>query len=376
MNKPIKILVHGMTGNPGGMESCIMNYYRNISPEKIQFDFLGVNQEPVYRQEIVNRNSKVYLIPGRRRYDTHCRELNAIFKENRYDGLWSNRCSLPGTVPLFKIARKHNVPLRILHAHNTNNMTPGVSSKIFHEIDKYRIEKYTTDYWACSDKAGEYFFNEKAIKSPLYRIINNAIDADKFKFDGTVRDNTRKALKLDGKLVIGHVGRFHFQKNHQFLMRVFHEIYKKEPNAALLLIGDGELRPKIENMTKSLNLTGAVHFLGARYDIPALLNAMDVQVFPSKFEGLGISLIEAQAASLHSFASTEVPKEAKITGCLSFVELKKSPAEWAKLILAKRNYKREDTTEEIRKAGYDIKTEAAKLEQYLIDRSDSIHANN
>jgi len=371
MDRPIKILVHGMTANPGGTESCIMNYCRNIGLEEVHFDFLCFNEYPAYSKEITSRGGKIYCIHGRRKYFAHCRELKSIFKENKYDGIWSNRCDLSGTVLLFKVARKFGVPLRILHAHSTGVMSSSLRiSRMFHEIDKYRIKKYVTDFWSCSEKASAFFFHKDVSRLPTHRIIKNAINANDFKFDGGVtRNNIRKVLGLDDKFVIGHIGHFSPVKNHAFLMQVFNEIYKKEPNSVLLLVGDGRLRSEIENMVKSLNLTKAVLFLGRRHDIPALLNAMDILVFPSKFEGLGIALIEAQAASLRSFASTEVPMEAKITDLLSFIDLKESPEEWAELILAKRDYKRIDMTEEICNAGYNIKTEAAKLEDYLLERA-------
>jgi len=375
MNKPIKILVHGMTGNPGGKESCIMNYCRNIDPDKIHFDFLCVNEPPAYSQEITNRGGKIYCIPGRRKYFTHYRELVSIFKENKYDGFWSNATSLPGVLLFFKIARKFGVPLRILHAHSSGIMSPIRNNRIFHEIDKRRIEKYVTDFWSCSEKASKFFYSLKTIKSSEHRIINNAINLDNFRFDSVLRDDIRKTSGLENKLVIGHIGHFSPVKNHAFLIRVFNEIYKKEPNAVLLLVGDGALRQEIEDMVKTLNVDDAVHFWGVRSDISTLLNAMDIFVSPSKFEGLPFCLIEAQALSLPCFTSTNVSSQAKITNLLSFIDLKETPEKWADLVLAKRNYKRINMTENIRKAGYDIKTEAANIEQYLLDRLDVIYAN-
>lgn len=244
-----------------------------------------------------------------------------------------------------------------------------------HKIVKLRIGKYVTNSWACSETAGKFFYTQKIIYSPKYRVINNAINTANFNFDNTVRENTRKILRLEDKFIIGHIGWFGFAKNHVFLIRVFHEIYKREPNAALLLVGDGELRSKIEDMVKSLNLTEVVHFLGIRSDVPALLNAMDMFLLPSNFEGLPVCLIEAQTVSLRCFASTNVSSETAITDLLSFVDLNKSPEEWAELILAKRDYRRVNMTEEIRMAKYDIKNEAVELEQYLLDGLENINAD-
>jgi glycosyltransferase involved in cell wall biosynthesis len=367
MNRQIRVLIHGMTGNLGGMENFIMNYYRNINQERVHFDFLCINNKPAYFQEIIDRGGKIYIISGRRRYITHYQKLDSLFKENKYDVFWSNRCSFPGTALLFKIARKNGVPFRIIHAHSSGNVGFLFNGGLFHVLESYRIEKLATDFWACSTTSANYCYRKKIMRSQKFKIINNAIDIDKFQFDTINRDNTRKKMKIDNKLVVGHVGSFLDVKNHIFLIRVFYEIHKKEPNAVLLLIGDGKLRSKIEDMVKSLNLADAVCFLGIRSDIPALLNAMDMFVFPSKFEGLGIALIEAQVASLHCFASTDVPLEAAITNFVSFIGLKKTPEQWADIILAGKNYSRYDMTEEIKKAGYDIKSESAKVEQYLYD---------
>jgi len=366
MEGPMKILIHGMTGNLGGMESCIINYYRNINSNKVRFDFLCVNERPVYYQEIIAKGSNVYIIPGRRKYFSHCKQLMSIFKEGNYDGLWSNRCDLSGTVLFFKIASMYSVPLRILHAHNSGNML-SFMNRFAHEIDKHRIKKYVTDFWSCSKKASHFFYSADIICSLKHKIIHNAIDVDKFQFNSTERFNIRKKMGLEDKIIIGHVGRFHFQKNHGFLLNVFYEIYKKKSNAVLLLIGDGELRLQIENSVKALGLINSVYFLGTRSDIPALLNAIDIFILPSKFEGLPVSLIEAQAMSLPCFTSTNVSSESAITESLYFVGLDKSPREWAEFMLEKNNV-RKNMAKKIKDGGYDIKTEATRLEEFLLNK--------
>ncbi|MDR0305262.1 MAG: glycosyltransferase family 1 protein [Chitinispirillales bacterium] len=373
MNRPIRILIHGMTANVGGLETFLMGYYRNVNPEKIQFDFLCVNDKPAYYQEIIKRGSKVYIIPGRRRYITYYRKLTSIFKKNKYDVFWSNRSNLAGTSLLFKIAFKQKVPVRIIHAHSTGSVGHWVYSGLFmHRIEMFWILKLATDFWACSSEAACYYFGKKFLKLATFKLIHNAIDNDKFNFNKQYRDITRESLSLSDKLVIGHIGMFGYAKNHNFVVRIFHEIYKKESNAVLLLVGDGKLRSEIETKVKFLCLKEVVHFLGIRSDIPALLNAMDIFLFPSKFEGLGIALIEAQATSLRCFASTTVPSAAAITNLLSFVDLQKKPEEWANIILSKRNYDRIDMTEEIQRARYDIKTQATELEHFLFKRVEQI----
>jgi glycosyltransferase involved in cell wall biosynthesis len=343
-----------------------MNYYRNINSGKIHFDFLCVNEKPVYYQEIIDKGSRIFIIPGRRKYFAYRRQLSLIFKKNKYDGIWSNRCSLPGTVPIFKAAYKHNVPLRIIHAHNAGNMG-SIINALSHGFDKYRIKKYATDFWACSAAAGRYFYSIKTIQSAKFKIIHNAIDAGRFGYNALMRNKTRNELKINDRLVIGHIGRFHFQKNHNFLLRVFREISKKNKDSLLLLIGEGELKGKIERSVKKYGLADNVRFLGVRGDIPELLNAMDIFLFPSKFEGLGMVLIESQAAALYSIASSSIPLEVKITDYISFVSLNKNAKEWADVILKSRNYARKNVNDDITNAGYNITVEAKKLEEFFLN---------
>lgn len=195
----------------------------------------------------------------------------------------------------------------------------------------------------------------------------NAIDCSKFCFDSEIRNEMRKSLHIEDKFVVGHVGRFTYQKNHGFLIDVFNEIHKINPKAVLLLIGDAvgnmSYYEKAKQKVQQYGLTGCVQFLGMRNDVPLLMQAMDCFVFPSKFEGLGIVGVEAQAAGLPCFFSDTITQELGITKLAHFISLNESPAKWAEIILNNRKTERKDMQPEIAAEGYDVKYEIHKLEK-------------
>jgi glycosyltransferase involved in cell wall biosynthesis len=192
------------------------------------------------------------------------------------------------------------------------------------------------------------------------KIIHNAINVKKFSFNAIARDKIRKEFSLENKFVIGHVGRFHEQKNHVFLIDVFAEAYKLDKNAILLLVGDGELKGDIEKKVKKLGLKDAVIFAGIRADIDNMYQCFDVFTLPSLFEGLPLTLIEAQCAGIAVVVSASVSTEANITGYLQYLPF--DIEMWAKAILEKKNFDRVDFSEKISEAGYDIVIETPKLE--------------
>jgi glycosyltransferase involved in cell wall biosynthesis len=268
---------------------------------------------------------------------------------------------------ILQFAKKQNVAKRIIHSHNSRNMSTLING-VLHTINKKRIEKYATDFWACSQMAAEYFYPHAVLSSDRFKIIHNAIEAERFSFNQASRNTKRKELAIDDALVLGHIGRFTSQKNHEFLLKIFSEIHIRVPNSVLLLIGDGPLYGSIKNYVHILGLADYVHFLGIREDIPELLHAMDFYIFPSIYEGLPIVLIEAQAASLYSVTSTAVSSETAITDMISFVDLKNTHKQWAELIISKTGYKRNNVYEEIQNKNYDIKTESILMEQLLLSK--------
>lgn len=362
----LKILIFGMTADYGGVESFIMSYFRNMNHKEISFDFIAYNQPPAFQREIEEAGSRIFVIPGRGRKLFSCiRQIKQILRETKYNAVWSNLCYLSDILVL-KYAKKAGVPVRIIHAHNNMNMSGAVNG-LFHKINRRKIWKTATHFWACSELAGEFFYPDRILKSERYRIVPNAVDTEKFAFNPQVRISVRSKLGLDDKYVIGNVGRLHFQKNQAFLLDVFKCVLSKKSNAFLLIAGEGGLRDMLEAKIRELGIENNVLLLGRRDDVSDLMQAMDVFVLPSLFEGLGIVLIEAQCCGLPCLTSSGVvPKEARVTDLLEYESLDEPAEKWAKHILNIGLKERTHKNKQVRKAGYDIVFQAKQLTNFFL----------
>lgn len=362
-----KVLVFGITDNPGGVESVIMNYYRNIDREKIQFDFLCNTEIVAYEDEIKKLGGTIYRITARSKNRKKYKiELDSFFKlhSKKYSTIWVNVCSL-ANIDYLIYAKKYGIKHRIIHCHNSQNMDSKLRG-ILHLINKPRLIEYATDFWTCNIKSNKWFYSNEIIKTGQIMPVNNAIDANAFKFDKKIRDAYRKKLNVENKFVIGHVGRFHFQKNQLFLIDIFNEIHKRNADSVLFLIGQGEDEAKIVSKIDSLGLNDSVKLLGTRNDVNKLMFAMDVFLFPSLFEGLGIVLLEAQAAGLPCVASCDdTPPEVKMTDNFRFLYLNAPIDKWADTVLEFNDVKRDSNNDFLKKNNYDISCEVKKIEKYL-----------
>ena len=358
-----KVLVWGMTDNPGGVESVIMNFYRHIDKSKVEFVFLHTYNEIAYEDEIKQNGDTILKItPRRENYLKYTEELENIFSNNAYDCVWANCCSL-SNIDVLKFAKKYGVKKRIIHAHNSKNMGSKITYAL-HLFNKLLIGKVATHFWSCSKVASEYFYNKTLLSSKNYKIINNAIDTTKFKFSEKERRNLRKELNINKEdFVVGHVGRFHEQKNHEFLIDVFNEILKQNKTSKLVLVGIGEKQELIQQKVKELNIENNVLFLGSRNDIPKLLSVMDIFLFPSLFEGLSVSLVEAQASGLTIFTSTNVISDTKLTDNYYSLSLNDDALSWANFIIKtyNSNIVREQGCKDVAQKGFDIKLESEQL---------------
>lgn len=342
--------------NVGGLETFIMNVYRNIDRDKIQFDFLEHYIEPsVYDEEIEKLGGKIYHFSLRNDNNIfkYIIELNKFFKEHKEYKIVHCHMESIGTI-LFLVAKLNGVKIRIGHAHttSTNNNLKGFVKKIISKPFKYT----TTTNFACSFDAGEYLFKNKK-----YEVIPNAIDIDKFKFDENSRTYLRKELGLEGYQVIGHVGRMDKAKNQLFLIDIFNEYLKINSKSKLVLVGDGELRDEIIDRIKELNIEDKVLLLGVRKDVNKLYSAFDLFVFPSLFEGLGIVLIEAQVNGLTCLVSDNIPKITKISNKIKYLSLE-DKSSWINEI--KKNKKGDHQVKHNKLVdNYDIKILVKKLEK-------------
>lgn len=362
--KPLRVLQFGMTPNPGGIESFIMNYYRRIDRKRINFDFVSMYNEIAYADEIEALGGAIYKITHFKNnpYKNY-KELKVLMEKNNYQIVHINMLSAAYIIPLI-VTKKFGVKCIIIHSHNSST-PPGIIRKLLNVVNK-KLLTNATHFFACSGNAAEWMFGSK--NKEKANIINNAIAADKYSYNPEVRRKVSKELGIEGKFVIGHVGRFEFQKNHDFLIKVFYEVLNIHPNSQLLLIGDGIEKDNIQKKIVELGISDSVKFLGLRSDISELMQAMDIFVLPSHFEGLGTVLIEAQAAGLKCIASDGVAQEAKITNLVEFINLDESPKYWArKIVEYQPDFNRRDTYEEIKKAKFDVNTEILILEDIYIN---------
>lgn len=376
----MKVLVIGMTDNPGGMESVVMNYWRRMDRNRIQFDFLSYFPRIAYQEELEREGARCYVIPRKGgNLRTYGKALRSFYEAHRgeYTAIWYNTCSL-ANIDFLVAAKRTGIPGRIVHAHNAQNEASKIKG-LFHCINRHRIAAYATEFWSCSDNAAAYFYPESVRTSASFWMVNNAIDLERFAFKEDAREKVREEFALSPDiLVVGHVGRFSPQKNHSFLLEIFAKILKKRPDAKLLLVGQGELEEGIREKAKELGVLDDVIFTGARSDVEALLSAMDVFLFPSLFEGLPLALLEAQAEGLPCYTTAHtVPKEADMTGLVHYLELSAPPDAWAESVLStwKEKSRFGSYDERIRAHGYDIRQEAALLQQKLMEISENNRDN-
>ena len=359
---PIRILQVVTHMERGGLESMIMNYYRHIDREKVQFDFLVHRQErAAFDDEIESLGGRIYRLP---RLVPWCKDylsaLNCFFDEHpEYKVIHVHQDCLSSVI--LKVAAQHNVLVRIAHSHNANQ-----DKNLKYPIKLWfrrSIPQYATNLFACGKDAGDWMFS-----GAPYQIINNAIDVAVYTYDPEKRTEMRHQLGLTDELTIGHVGRFNPQKNHPFLLDIFAALLKKEPNAVLLLVGGGEDMPKMQAKAQKLGISERVRFLGVRSDVADLMQAMDVFVFPSLYEGLPVTMVELQAAGLPCLISDKVPPECILTdGLVDILPLSAATETWADNIFKKRDIPRTDRRVEITAHGFDITTEAVKLQEFYIN---------
>lgn len=282
-----KIIVAHIMGkwNGGGVESVVMNYYKNIDRNRIQFHFLcDEDSTDIPYEEIEKLGGKVIVIPPYQKLFKYQKELYRIFKENNYKIIHSHINAL-SVFPL-RIAKKAGVPIRIAHSHSTSNKKEW-KKNILKMILRPFSKLYANNYFACTEYAGKWLFGKKVVERKELNVINNAIDLKKFEFNENTREDLRKELGIkEDVLVIGHVGRFMKQKNHEFLIDVFEKAIKQDDNIYLILVGQGPLEDKIKEMAKEKGIEYKILFLGQRNDVNKLYQAMDIFVLPSLYEGL------------------------------------------------------------------------------------------
>ncbi len=360
----IRVLHSVSNMNRAGMETMLMNYYRHIDRERIQFDFLcNKNRTGAYDAEIRELGGRIFHSPGFNpfKYHRYLAYMHKLLSEHPEYRIIHAHNSALSVYPLYA-AKREKVEHRIAHVHSASFTADyKVPIKMFCRP----LLPYCANHkWGCGTKAVTFYYGKRRVADHETRVINNAIDIDRFLYNETVRGILRRQNGLQGKFVVGHVGRFTSQKNHTFLIDVFSELVKKEKDAVLILLGDGALLEKMKEKTARLGLGQFVLFPGNVSNVHEWYQAMDVFVLPSIWEGLPVSGIEAQAADLPCVFSDDVTREAGILPTVRFVSRKQGTDVWIKNILAyKDKHIRLSQKKMIQDAGFDINIEAVKLMQ-------------
>ena len=345
----------------GGVEAVIMNYYRHIDRTKVQFDFVVDGYEKtILDDEIQALGGTVYHVePYKKNIFRYMNQIYHIIHDNHYDIVHSNMntLSLFSLFPAWLAGAHH----RILHNHSTAVRSEGMRS-VMKQILRPFAPLFANHYLACSRLAGNWMYGKEMMSSGKVMVINNAIDLDNYVYSPEIRRRYRRDLQIPvDALVIGHVGRFMYQKNHGFLIDVFHEIALRSKNTFLISIGDGELRSEIEAKARAMGLESRIRFLGLRKDVQSLYNAMDVFVLPSWYEGLPVVSIEAQANGLRCVFSDRVTKESGLTRNTEFYSLEEGASAWAEKILKLSTERNAKAKEDMSASGFDIHVQASKL---------------
>lgn len=358
--------------NRGGAEVMIMNLYRCIDTAKIQFDFVeNTFDEGVFEEEIIQRGGKIYHCPhfSVRSMAVYRKWWKTFFDE--HDGEYSVVHGHIGSTASIYLdeAKKHGI-VTIAHSHNTNQKNS--MRQILYSILAYRTRFISDYFFACSNQAGIDRFGKKVAHSlnTNYFVFRNAIDTSSFVFNDTMRQRIRNELQANEDVrVLGHVGRFMEQKNHLFLLDIFKCFHELNPNSILVLVGDGPLKEVIQNRIENLNLKGSVRMLGVRSDVGDIMMGMDLLVFPSKYEGLPVTLVEAQTTGLPCVISDYVPDECILAEDLvSIQKLSDSPEIWADHIMNRLKEKRADHQQIIIDKGFDVNSTSKWLEEFYLEK--------
>lgn len=359
--KKILIVINTAFVSYGGLASVVLNYYKNMDKDDLHIDFASSNLdiEDNLRQ-LLDQNGSQYYSLGLRRGNSinYFKNLYNLLKKEKYDVVHINGNSSIMAIDLF-IAWLNRIPKRIAHGHTSASDFP-----VLHEIFKPFLNLFCTTRIAVSEKTGKWLYNNK------YIILNNAIDIDKYSYSKYKDKKIRRELNLDNSFVIGHVGKLMKAKNHDFLIELFNEYLIDHQNAKLVLVGGGELEEPLKLKCKELGIDRSVIFLGMRSDVADILNIFNVFIFPSLYEGLGMSLIEAQANGLKCIASKNVPLETNVTNNVKYLKLE-NIREWIAYLNTIKIYDKEElsknSTKTITEHGYNIKVEANKLRRIYLE---------
>lgn len=374
-SNPARVLhiVHRMRA--GGAQTVVMNLYRKMARDQVQFDFVVRTQhQDHYDAEIQQLGGRIFRLPWRagnpKSIVDFSNLLGGLLRQEGpfaavhiHTGLYAGHY-----LPVLKRTGVHN---RIVHAHSTSTDLNHWYHHPWQWAMKRQISRYATHRFACSKPAGQWLFGAGWESKAHSRVLPNAIDLTQYEQLPTVKSASRNAIGVPvDALVVGHIGRLDAVKNHRFLLKVFGKLHQFAPQSHLVLVGEGELRAHLTEQAQQLGIQEAVHFLGARGDIPYVLNAFDIMVMPSHYEGLGLALIEAQAAGIPCIASAPIPRETDMgMGMIQYESLQSNEAVWVEQILKQLKTPAADWQRRkvhLQRAGYDIEVTSQELQKLYV----------
>lgn len=369
MTEPIRILHNIASLHFGGSQAFVMNIYNHIDRTKVQFDFVVTPEERKDLYDEVERlGGRVYVCPkyiGKNHF-AFCKWWNTFFEEHKEYHVIHGHVRSTAAIYL-AIAKKHGL-VTIAHSHSTSNGS-GISGFV---KDTMQLPiRFIADYlFACSDKAGIWLYGKKATKRSNYRMIPNSVDLERFSFDETKRNEMRELLGISHQeFVIGHIGRFTEPKNHKFLVELFADYYKHNRNSRLLMIGDGELYEAIKMQCKELGISEAVIMPGSRFDTENFYQAMDAFVFPSLWEGLPVSVVEAQANGLTCLVSDVITRDVNLTDLIMYLPLDDKKQWLSKIDETKCiAHKKVSDNNRLKLQSFDSKKVSAELQTFYIEQ--------
>lgn len=343
-----------------GAETFLMNLYRNIDRDKIQFDFAIYEKpsEKSYYPEAISMGAKVFILPTKSEgISKNWKAIQKLVRHEQYQIVWRHTDSWVGGLDLLA-AQRGGATKRIMHSHSSD--TVGVE-RLLHYLLRPYINIKVTNRFSCSRAAGEWMFSTRN-----YEVIHNGVDTLHFQYDSEIEEVYREKYHLVGKPVIGHVGRFHPAKNQRFIINIFEELLKMVPDAMLVFVGTGEQEYEMQTVVHEKNLEKSVLFLGSRSDVAELLQMMDVLVMPSLYEGFPVTLLEAQTAGLPCVISNTITREVDVIGNIKFLGLDMPQREWAIRIAACMGKHDENAACKVKQAGYDIKDIAKEVQHNIL----------
>lgn len=348
------LLAYVTDGQTGGVDKYIMGYYETLK-NCVHFDFLTNKKDFTLESKLAKEGVKLIEVSSLKHPFRQKNEIISILREGQYDAFYLNTSTALSYISM-KAAYECNIPLRICHSHasgiDSGSFFNRILLKVIHIYGKGRMVKYANRYQACSPVAAKWMYTEDIVLKNQYVFVHNAFPVEEYVFSSKKRSEVRRNLNLESKTVVGFIGSLCYPKNIPFALDIFSEVKKKISDAVFMVVGDGPLLEFAKEKAAELSVADSVMFLGWRNDVKDLIQAMDLLLAPSIFEGLSFVSLEAQAAGLRCFFSTNITEATAVTPYCTFLDLHVPPQEWAATMIKNMNYQRENTYRYFEEEGY------------------------